>query len=245
MIFLKSPYTLLFGINIILIALAYNGFFEGKDLLPIIIAIVTTLGAVSYLFLKRKAPLRPKLIGLLAVLISSFGLYYAHFNGFLAERMRVSQESSIDLLKKEKAPELSFVSSINHKDSLAAEAIILNNKFTIVNFWATWCAPCLKEMPILEEFYRTNKNSKVGIIGFTDYKPRDNDELAKINSLIKKLNISYPILIDSSKQVRSQYKADILPATLLIDSKGEVIDYQIGVNGAEQIMNFVANEIKE
>ena len=61
----------------------------------------------------------------------------------------------------------------------------------------------------------------------------------KIKKVIDKLEISYPILVDSSTNVRSGYKADVLPATVLLDSEGKVVDYQIGLDGAEKIMQYV------
>lgn len=86
----RSPITRVFIINIMLIPLGYLGSFEGKDLLPIILPILTSLVAIIYFFIKRHTPLMPRLIGLIAVLISSYGLYYAHFEWFLAQKPLVS-----------------------------------------------------------------------------------------------------------------------------------------------------------
>ena len=93
-------------------------------------------------------------------------------------------------------------------------------------------------MPLLDEFYVERKHD-VAVIGFTEFTRNPTKELQKITALIEKLNISYPTLIDSSTRVRATYKADILPATVLLDRTGKVLDYQIGIDGATNIMNFI------
>lgn len=243
--FSKYPHTLLFAVNLIFIILAYRGFFEGKDLLPILTAVLTTLLAFLYLLKKNKGQLKIKLLGITAVLLSAIGLYHTHFNVFLVERARISEENSIHMLLNKKAPNLTFTESENYNTAISIDSLISRNEFTILNFWATWCTPCIKEMPLLDEFHKVNKDKPIGLIGFTDYRADDTDELEKIKNLINKLNINYPILIDTSTHVRNKYKAGILPATVLIDGEGKVVDYQVGIKGAEQIMTFIIDQLKE
>jgi thiol-disulfide isomerase/thioredoxin len=229
------------SINIFLAFLAARGLFEGKDLLPILLAVFSVLIAAVILLVKRKDNTRFKWLGFLLILLSAIGLYHSHFSIFSKERNSISRESSIKALEGKKAPSLLYAHVINLDDTITASELFENNRYTILNFWATWCAPCLKEMPVLEEFYLENRENDIGIVGFTDYKYGDTNELAKIRGLVKDLNISYPILIDSTTNVRVKYKADILPATVLMDKDGNVLDYQIGLDGAKKIMDFVAN----
>jgi|GEM_PF-4463380 len=243
--FIKSTHALLFAVNLIFIILAYKGFFEGKDLLPILIAVLTTLIAFLYLLKKNKGQLKVRVVGIVAVLLSAIGLYHTHFNVFQVQRARISEENSIHVLLNKKAPTLTFTESENYDKSTSIDALISQNEFTILNFWASWCSPCLKEMPLLDEFYKANKNKAIGLIGFTDYRSDDVDELDKIKKLITKLAIDYPILIDTSTNVRNKYKAGILPATVLIDREGNVLDYQIGIDGAKEIMTFIIDDLEE
>ena len=235
---LKRSALFFIGVNIILSMFALYGIFEGKDLLPIIIGVISVIAFSIILFVNRKKNL--KQIWLFLVIISGLGLYVSHFEIFLKQRSNASRENSIEVLENNPAPTITYEESLNFAKPLIFEHIYGNNRFTIINFWATWCAPCLKEMPILEEFYKENKANGIGIIGFTDYKSGEANELTKIKALVRKLNITYPILIDTSTHVRVRYKADILPATVLIDETGKVLDYQIGIDGAKKIMQFVA-----
>lgn len=226
------------GINIIFSLLALYGIFEGKDLLPIIIGAISITGFIIFLIINRKKNF--KLLWLFLLILSGIGLYFSHFEIFLAQRANTSRENSIQVLENNPAPNVTYEQSLNFDKSLGIENLYENNRFTIINFWATWCAPCLKEIPILEEFYKENQAKGIGLIGFTDYKYGDKSELTKIKALVKKLNVSYPILIDTSRNVRVLYKADILPATVLIDENGNVLDYQIGIDGAKKIMQYVS-----
>lgn len=96
---------------------------------------------------------------------------------------------------------------------------------------------------MLQEFYEENKDAGVGLIGFTDYLEDGDKELQKIEKIINRLFLTYPIVADSSTSVRVKYKADILPATVLVDQNGVVLDYQIGMDGAKEIMKVIKAKI--
>lgn len=62
-------------------------------------------------------------------------------------------------------------------------------KWLAINFWATWCAPCLKEMPELERFYQDNKaRAQVWGVAFED------SDIGKITQFVSQLGVTYPIL---------------------------------------------------
>ncbi len=98
-------------------------------------------------------------------------------------------------------------------------------------------------MPMLQKFYQENKDAGVGLIGFTDYLEDGDKELQKIEKIINRLSLTYPIVADTLTTVRVKYKADILPAPVLVDQNGVVLDYQIGVDGAKKIMKYVEERI--
>ena len=153
----KPKYLAIFLIcaNIIFSLLALYGIFEGKDLLPIIIGAISITGFIIFLFINRKKNF--KLVWLFLLVLSGIGLYVSHFEIFLVQRASASRENSIQVLENNPAPNIAYEQSLNFDKSLEIEDLYANNRFTIINFWATWCAPCLKEMPILEEFYKENQ----------------------------------------------------------------------------------------
>ena len=91
-------------------------------------------------------------------------------------------------------------------------------KLVLLNFWATWCAPCREEMPSMERLYLRFKDKEFVIVG-VNVKDRRNDAL----SFLKELKITFPIALDPDGQVGLLYGAWGLPATYLIDPKGTAI----------------------
>ncbi|WP_224484030.1 TlpA disulfide reductase family protein [Robertkochia aurantiaca] len=241
---LKHAQLVLVTLNILLAILAYRGFFQGKDILPVVFAIVSVLLGLIFIWISRTALPKYRLIGFALVVMSALGLYHVHFNIYNAERMEASRSRSMEALEKNKAPAVTFVHAINIMDAFNVDTYTAGNRFTILNFWATWCAPCLKEMPMLDEFYRTHKDQRVGVIGFTEFQGDELEAMNRIRETIHQVEVQYPILIDSTTAVRVAYKADILPATVLLNQNGEVVDYQIGIDGAKKIMRFVTEQME-
>ena len=88
-------------------------------------------------------------------------------------------------------------------------------RWLIINFWATWCPPCIKEMPELERFYQENKTT-AHMWGVTF---EDSDE-TKIREFIKRLGVTYPILGHGQDPLTGFGTVTVLPTTFIIDPKG-------------------------
>jgi thiol-disulfide isomerase/thioredoxin len=92
-------------------------------------------------------------------------------------------------------------------------------KWVMINFWATWCPPCIHEMPELEAFYRTHKNGKATVWGvtFEDTPP----EL--IREFVADLDVTYPIMGLGHDPVTPFGTVKVLPTTFVIDPAGEFV----------------------
>ena len=88
-------------------------------------------------------------------------------------------------------------------------------KWLVINFWATWCAPCLAEMPELERFYQENK-SRAQVWGVTF---EDSDK-AQILDFVEKLGVTYPILGYGQDPLTGYGSVTVLPTTFVIDRSG-------------------------
>ena len=91
-------------------------------------------------------------------------------------------------------------------------------KLVLLNFWATWCAPCREEMPAMERVYHRFKDKGFVILGVNV-----KDDKKSALSFLKELKITFPILLDPDGQVGLLYGAWGLPVTYLIDSKGTAL----------------------
>jgi len=91
-------------------------------------------------------------------------------------------------------------------------------KVVFLNFWATWCESCRDEMPAMDRLYREFKGKGLEIVA-VNVKDKRDDALA----FVKKLKITYPIMMDPEGEVGLLYGAFGLPATYLIDRNGTVL----------------------
>ena len=103
-------------------------------------------------------------------------------------------------------------------------------KVVLVNFWATWCGPCRKEMPKLEAIYQQYRGSGFTLLGVNI----DNDP-GNAMKMVRKLKVTFPILFDTDKKVSELYKVSAMPFTIIIDRDGKVRHVHKGyVSGVER-----------
>jgi peroxiredoxin/outer membrane lipoprotein-sorting protein len=124
-----------------------------------------------------------------------------------------------DLIGKE-APPLSLPALTGETLNLAD----LRGKIVLLDFWATWCEPCRKQMPRMAKLYRQIKDQGVVLLGVND--DEIPDEALKFT---REHGYDWPSLYDGKqKEARKNYKVHAIPALVLIDSQGIVADYQLG-----------------
>ena len=93
----------------------------------------------------------------------------------------------------------------------------------LINFWATWCAPCRAEMPGMERIYREMKKD-----GFTILAVNVLESAEQVEPFVKELGLTFPILLDEEGQVSRLYRAFTLPMTFLLDRHGMVVGRALG-----------------
>ena len=110
-------------------------------------------------------------------------------------------------------------------------------KYLVVNFWATWCTPCLKEIPTFVKFYNDNSDH-VEILGL-DFEPVN---LLVIDEFIERFSINYPLVLFNDKN-DSEYSnfGDIvgMPTTQIYDPKGELLHTFMGEITIEDLNKFI------
>jgi len=87
----------------------------------------------------------------------------------------------------------------------------------VLNFWATWCGPCRQEMPHLNRLYEKYKASGFVLLGVNV-----DDDVRNATEVAGKLNIKFPVLLDTDKKVSKLYDMSTMPATIVIDREGRV-----------------------
>lgn len=100
----------------------------------------------------------------------------------------------------------------------------LRGKVVLVSYWATWCAPCKRDMPKLDAFYRSYHDRNLEMIGISVDRPSD---LAKVRKVMASL--SYPVAMLKDVTDNGFGEPDGVPVTFIVDADGKVRDMMIDV----------------
>ena len=90
-------------------------------------------------------------------------------------------------------------------------------RVVMVNFWATWCAPCRQEMPHLKRLYDKYRGAGFVLLGVNV-----DDDTGKAAEVAAKLGVTFPVLLDTEKSVSKLYDLSTMPSTVIIDRDGKV-----------------------
>lgn len=97
-------------------------------------------------------------------------------------------------------------------------------KVLVLNFWATWCPPCIEEFPQLNRFAAQNKDSGVVVLGISVDKSEE-----QYKRFVKNTRPSFQTFRDPEQEVNSKFGTFQYPETYVINSKGKVIKKYIGI----------------
>lgn len=110
----------------------------------------------------------------------------------------------------------------------------------VLNFWATYCPPCEKEMPYLNNVYQEYKEKGIKILAVNAKEPR-----IIVSPYVEEKNLSFPILLDRTGTTIDQYKILNLPVTFFIDEDGVIIEKFSGELTEKKIRSSVESIIPE
>ena len=93
----------------------------------------------------------------------------------------------------------------------------LRGQVVMINFWATWCGPCRKEMPLLEALYK-----RYNRLGFTLLGVNVEEDPSGADEYLAETPVSFPILYDRANNVSKLYDVNAMPSTVIVDRQGNV-----------------------
>ncbi len=126
--------------------------------------------------------------------------------------------------------------NLSHKDLLG--------NVTVINYWGTWCPPCVEEIPHFQETYEDLSGKKFTILGIAIPQPRGSrGTLDDVKSFMKKHEMTYPVVMHDSipmDKFQEEYgRISGLPTTLVLDQSGQLKNSFIGYTSKEKLRNAV------
>ena len=114
-------------------------------------------------------------------------------------------------------------------------------RFVLLNFWATWCSPCLKEMPDLENAYNEMGQEKLVVLAVGM-----GESVEKIKAFFNKYGFTFPLLADNRMKITKLYGVKNIPVTYLIDPDGVVLGRALGVRdwASPDLLAFIDSRLK-
>ncbi len=136
------------------------------------------------------------------------------------------------------APDAVFAVAANGDAGARLKVSNFRGKPVVLDFWATWCGPCTMQAPILDKIAKRYEKQGLVVLGVNIDDP---PEVARSYALKHKL--SYPIVMDSSRDASRKYGVEKLPSLVVIDRQGRVVKYMTGVVDEASLDEVVATTL--
>jgi thiol-disulfide isomerase/thioredoxin len=141
------------------------------------------------------------------------------------------KKEMVEELKKEmlntRSPE--FIKNITDLEGKPLPANFLEGKIVVVDFWATWCVPCMKEMPYVHNAY--NKYKDRDDVLFMIINSGSNNSLQDARNWFGNKRYSFPVFYNTDRTIGEKLGFNVIPATYIIDKKGSIRFKTIGFEG--------------
>jgi peroxiredoxin len=109
----------------------------------------------------------------------------------------------------------------------------LRGKVVLVNFWATWCPPCRKEMPDLETLYERFQSQGLVILAISD------EEDEKVEPFVRERKVTFPVLLDPERKVNDLFVVNGIPKTFVYDREGKFVAQSIDMRTQKQFLEML------
>jgi len=110
----------------------------------------------------------------------------------------------------------------------------LRGKVVLVNFWATWCPPCRKEMPDLQSLYNRFKDQGFVILAISD------EEASKVKPFLAEGHFTYPVMLDPGEEVNKLFQVVGIPKSFVYDREGKLVAQSIDMRTERQFLEMLA-----
>lgn len=174
------------------------------------------------------------LAGFLLLLGGATLLYDFLGDNYDPSQLKEQSEEQKDDHSVEKIPMVDFV--VYDAEGNEVNLFDYAGKPIVVNFWASWCNPCLGELPTFDKAYEKYKGQvNFLMVNLTD---GQRDTVTKVNDFVTKKGYKFPVFYDTKMNAASVYGVSSIPATLFIDAEGFIVS---GITGAMNVVSLEEN----
>jgi peroxiredoxin len=157
---------------------------------------------------------------ILILLIGAIG--YTLYSNFFVSKEKVKVGST--------APDFQLVDLEGNQHKLSD----YKGKGVFLNFWGTWCEPCEREMPYMENQYEYYKTQGVEVLAVNIAESN-----IAVQSFVDRHDLSFPVVLDKDRQVLNAYGVGPLPTTFLINPEGKVVHITSGSLTERMVRDFM------
>jgi thiol-disulfide isomerase/thioredoxin len=147
-------------------------------------------------------------------------------------------KGSTSSLEGQVAPDATFAVAANGESGSQVQVSSLKGHPVVLDFWATWCGPCTLQAPILDRIAKRYEKQGLVVLGVNVDDP---PEAARAHALRQRL--SYPIVIDATRDSSRKYGVEKLPSLVVIDREGRVVKYMTGLVDEASLDEVVASTL--
>lgn len=222
---------------VVLLLLSASGRFQSMAGFPFVCGGILALVGLGLLIARRRrssgrAATWPIVLGLVAAVAAPGGQWL-----YLLAQASAAERAALAKLESGPAPHLEYDFELNEE---AAPGGTLAD-YTVINFWATWCSPCVKELPLLEEFSRRHDPDIARVIGFTRLYGGAADaaveqEVDAIAGFLAAHGVSYYNLVETGRAMHDAFAVERMPSTVLLGPQAQVLDFGVGIAGSKRIL---------
>lgn len=140
-------------------------------------------------------------------------------------------------IRKEKT-KAAYDFTLNQLDGVTLDFEDLKGKVVFINFWATWCAPCVAEMPSINSLYKIYEDNPEVVFVMINVENKED----KVRKFIKKKKFSFPIYLPNASQIPRVYESKGIPTTFVLDKDGYIAYKKVGMANydANSFVKFIA-----